>query len=148
MLTAAKPVLEAFAGIAGYPQKNHSTQGRTPGRTPAAFRSRSVRRVLAQVAARPFASHSDSELRNALINLQLPALHHGAERLDEDHQAAVFALADESISRRLGAWRIFDPSFDLKELEAYHTIAHRVMDSGQYIAFNPSSFILFMVLFR
>ncbi|MCH8898205.1 MAG: hypothetical protein IIC33_07925, partial [Chloroflexi bacterium] len=136
MLTAAKPVLEAFAGIAGYPQKNHSTHGRTPGRTPAAFRSRSVRRVLAQVAARPFASHSDSELRNALINLQLPALHHGAERLDEDHQAAVFALADESVSRRLGAWRLFDPSFDLQELEAYHTTSDRLMESRQYIAFN------------
>ena len=132
MVTVAKRVLEVFAGTAGYPQRNHSTHGRIP----TAFRSTSVRRVLAQVAARPFAFHSDADLRNALINLKPPALNHGAGHLDEDLQAAVFALVDESVSRRLGAWRLFDPSFDLRELEAYHAIADRLLESRQYIAFN------------
>ncbi len=50
-----------------------------------------------------------------------------------DLQAAVFALVDESISRRLGAWRFFDPSFDLKELKAYHDLADGVMESPSYL---------------
>jgi len=91
---------------------------------------------LAQVAARPFAFHSDADLRNALKDLKSSPLHHGPEDLTEDRQAAVFALVDESVSRRMGAWRFFDPSFDLRELGSYHTITNRLMESPQYIAFN------------
>ena len=130
MLTVAKPVLKVSAGIPGYPQRNHSAHGKTP----TAFRSASVRRVLARVAARPFATHSDADLRNALIDLKPPALHHDPEEPTVDHQAAVFALVDESVSRRMGAWRFFDPSFDLRELGSYPSIADRLMESPQYIA--------------
>ena len=49
-------------------------------------------------------------------------------------QATVFALVDESISRRLGAWRFFDASFDRRELEGFHRIADRIMESRQYLA--------------
>jgi len=101
MLTVAKPVLEVSAGTVGYTQRSHLNHGRTP----TAFRSASVRRVLAQVAARPFAFHSDADLRDTLKDLNSSPLLHGAEDLTEDHQAAVFALVDESVSRRMGAWR-------------------------------------------
>ena len=129
MLTVAKPVLEVFAGSPGYPQRTCSTNGRTP----TAFRSASVRRVLAQVGERPFASHSDADLRNALKDLKPPALHPGPADLTEDHQATVFALVDESVSRRMGAWRFFDPAFDPQGLGSYHAIADRLMESPQYI---------------
>ena len=129
MLAAAKPVQGFFAGTAGYPYRNSSTCGKTP----TAFRSESVRRILARVGARPFASQSDADMRNALTNLKDSALHYATE----DLQAAVFALVDESISRRLGAWRFFDPSFDRQDLEAYHGMADRVMESGPYLASSP-----------
>ena len=132
MLTVAKPVLEVFAGSPEFPHRNRSTNGRTP----TAFRSAPVRRVLAQVGERPFASHSDSDLRNALIDLRPTALHPGPADLTEDHQATVFALVDESVSRRMGAWRFFDPAFDPQELGSYHTLSNRLMESSQYIAFS------------
>ena len=132
MLTVAKPALEVSAGTVRYTQRNPSNHGRTP----TAFRSASVRRVLAQVAARPFAFHSDADLRDALKDLKSSPLHHGAEDLTEDRQAAVFALVDESVSRRMGAWRFFDPSLDLQELGSYHTITNQLMESPQYIAFS------------
>lgn len=112
MLTVAEPVLEVSAGTAGSSQTNRSTHGRTP----TVFRSASVRRVLARVGELPFASHSDADLRKELINLKSPSLRHGPEDLTEDHQAAVFALVDESVSRRMGAWRFFDPYLELQEL--------------------------------
>ena len=134
MLTVAEPVLEVSAGTAGSSQTNRSTHGRTP----TVFRSASVRRVLARVGELPFASHSDADLRKELINLKSPSLHHGPEDLTEDHQAAVFALVDESVSRRMGAWRFFDPYLELQELGSYHTIADQLMESPQYIAFSQS----------
>ena len=149
MHAVAKPILDSFAGtpghsygIPGYSKRNRSTSWRSPP----AFRSGPVSEVLDQVAARPFASHSDAGLRNTLINLKSPELHHGSqnpapkftgeltEDLSKDLQAAVFALVDESVSRRLGAWRLFDPSFDLQELEVYDQIADRLMESRQYAA--------------
>ena len=54
-----------------------------------------------------------SDLRNALTNLKPSALRNSTADLSEDDQAAVFALVDESVSRRLGAWRLSYPSFDL-----------------------------------
>ena len=132
MLTVAKSGLEVSTGTPGYPQRSHSTHGRIK----TAFRTASVRRVLARVDERPFASHSDSDLRNALIKLKPTALRHGPEDFTEDQKADVFALVDESVSRRMGSWRFFDPSFHLQELGSYHTLADRLMESPQYIAFS------------
>ena len=132
MQAVAKPVLEISAGIPWYRRRNPSTRERTP----TVFRSASVRRVLAKVAARPFASHSDADLRNALINLKPSVPRYSPENPYEDLQAAVFALVDESVNRRLGAWRLFEPSFDLKELESYHAIADLFMVSPQYSVSN------------
>ena len=132
MQAVAKLVQNISAGATGRPQRNHTIHGSTP----TAFRSASVSRVLAQVAARPFASHSDAGLRNALINLKPSALRHTPENHAEDLLAAAFALVDESVSRRLGAWRLFDPSFDLQELESYRTLADRAMESRPYFTFR------------
>ncbi len=61
---------------------------------------------------------ADSDLRAALARIKndIQVKPGGAP---ESRLAEVFALADESIRRRLGVWRIFDPSFDRQNLEVY-----------------------------
>ena len=62
---------------------------------------------------------SDLELRESLNRIKTQPQSSGTEaRLVE-----VFAVIDESIRRRLGAWRIFDPAFDRQNLEIYFQMA-------------------------
>ena len=90
------------------------------------------RNPLEEIRRQTVASSSDAELRNTLCGLANQARGGACE----DPLPAVFALVNEAISRRLGAWRFFDPLIDpLKEeqnLQAYHALADRISHSPEY----------------
>ncbi len=78
-----------------------------------------LRRVRRCHTARHLQDRSDLELRESLNRLKTqPQSAAPDARLVE-----VFAVIDESIRRRLGAWRIFDPAFDRQNLEIYFQMA-------------------------
>ena len=66
-------------------------------------------------SAMELANRSDRELRESLNRI-------GETRNPADPESGlveVFAITDESIRRRLGYWRIFDPAFDRQDLEKH-----------------------------
>lgn len=77
------------------------------------------------------ASYSDGELRDTI-----EALTHEVQGGDcEDALPTVFAVVNESISRRQGAWRFFDPTdpaMEKQSLQEYHESADRISDSLDY----------------
>ena len=80
---------------------------------------RQIRRLQSDLA---LDAYSDKELRESLTQIRddikgQPVANAGI------HLTRVFAIADESIRRRLGIWRIFDPDFDRQNLEACFRIA-------------------------
>ena len=83
--------------------------------------------VLRGIRCRDFGGFSDAELRNALVHLNDLASHHPSEAL----LSSTFALVNESIGRRLGAWRIFDPTFDCQVLDEFRRLASKVSESGK-----------------
>ena len=86
--------------------------------------------VLKDIRNRNYGGFSDADLRNALALLKTLANHYASEAL----LSSVFALVNESIARRLGAWRFFDPTFDCQDLDEYHRLASEVSESGRYQA--------------
>ena len=71
-----------------------------------------------------YSNRSDEQLRSALQNLR---------RLNGPSEACeAFAIVDEAVGRRLGAWRLFDPSFDLGPLQRCVDVAERIIDAGPY----------------
>ena len=93
------------------------------GRWAGAGRGLTERELLRRVRRCHTALHlqdrSDLELRESLNRIKTQTQSADPEaRLVE-----VFAISDESIRRRLGAWRIFDPSFDRQDLEIYFQMA-------------------------
>ena len=71
---------------------------------------------------------SDTDLRDALSGLR------GVEARDgtDDTLAIVFGLVNEAVSRRLGAWRLFDNDFKHGALARYRELAHRAVEAGPY----------------
>ena len=70
-------------------------------------------------STRELAKRSDQELRAALNHIR-------ETRNPADPESGLvetFAITDESIRRRLGYWRIFDPAFDRQDLEKHFPIA-------------------------
>ena len=81
--------------------------------------------LLKSIRAYDYSGCSDQELRASLAQLGLTA---GADS-PEDLVPPVFALVGESICRRFGAWRLFDPSFDCGGgLERYRRLAASIAD--------------------
>ena len=78
-----------------------------------------LRQVRDSHAALDLGNYSDSDLREAISHIRVQS------RLEdtENWLAEVFAITDETIRRRLGAWRFFDPSFDRQNLEVYFRVA-------------------------
>ena len=70
-------------------------------------------------SARGLANWSDGELRDGLKRIQ--ATLNPADL--ESGIVETFAITEESIRRRLGYWRIFDPGFDRQNLERYCQLA-------------------------
>ena len=66
---------------------------------------------------------SDTELREYLAQIRHDIKGQPSDADPDGRLVWVFAIADESIRRRLGVWRIFDPAFDRQGLEIYFQIA-------------------------
>ena len=74
------------------------------------------------------ASYSDFELRDTIAALAQEA--EGGGR--QDPLPIVFAVVNEAISRRHGAWRFFDPNLQSQSLRRFHSLADRVSKSIGY----------------
>lgn len=72
-------------------------------------------------SAMDLANRSDGELRDGLKRIQITP--NPAD--PESGIVETFAITEESIRRRLGYWRIFDPAFDRQNLERYCQLAQR-----------------------
>ncbi len=83
--------------------------------------------------------YSDAELRESLAQIRHDIKGQTATPDSDGLLARVFAITNESIRRRLGIWRIFDPAFDRQGLEIYFQIAR----SGSGLsALNPDERII------
>ena len=69
-------------------------------------RRSTVSELLTAVLRYDLSGYSDAKLRQVMDQVRLGGYQEGAE----DTLPQVFALVKESIQRRLGAWRFFDPS--------------------------------------
>ena len=69
-------------------------------------RQLSTATLLARIRGHDFASHSDGDLRQAMLRLQSQAGHAAADGL----LPVCFAIVVEAIDRRLGVWRLFGDS--------------------------------------
>ena len=102
------------------------TWGRTPLR-PRWSRTRDARRrrlrdIVRRVRRYDFSAHSDSGLRSTLQGLK----GHGGLAPE------VFAVVDEAVGRRLGAWRLFDAGLDKGALTRYEDLAGQIIDASPY----------------
>lgn len=88
------------------------------GRRPAPA-ARLLRQIRDCRAALQLETRSDSELRQ-ILNRRIPP---AAVADPERGLAESFAITDETIRRRLGCWRIFDPDFDRPEWDCYFRLA-------------------------
>ena len=95
--------------------------GRRWSRMPDA-RSRRLSVIVRRVRRYDFSAHSDRELRSTL------------QRLNGHHELApeVFAVVDEAVRRRLGAWRLFDAGFEKGALRRYEDLAGQIIDASPY----------------
>jgi len=86
------------------------------------------RTPLNEIRRQTVASYSDAELRNTLCVLA----HQDRGGGCEDTLPTVFAVVNEAISRRLGAWRFFDPALENQSLQIYHAQARRISHTFDY----------------
>ena len=54
--------------------------------------------------------------------------------LDEDTLAECFAVIDETIRRRIGAWQVFDPGFEHADIDRYRDLARNLTGIDKLIA--------------
>lgn len=78
--------------------------------------------TIARIRARPFAASSDGGLVHALGEARA--------RGSDDTPATTFAIVDEAIRRRLGAWRLFDTGFEHEAVVRYRRMAQQVAEAG------------------
>ena len=81
--------------------------------------------LLEAIRAIDYSGHSDAGLRAALASLGWKSK--GCD--PEIMLPRVFALVDETIQRRLGAWRLFDAANGCGQLERYRSLATRVVEA-------------------
>ena len=93
--------------------------GRWAGAGPGLTERELLRRVRRCHTDLRLQDRSDLELRESLNRIKTQP----QSATPEARLVEVFAVIDESIRRRLGAWRIFDPSFDRQNLEIYFQMA-------------------------
>lgn len=120
--------MNATAGL--FPETPDSLATAAPGRRRPALltavkgrfsprRSLTARQLLHAIRRAPSAMElprrSDRELRAALSHIQATV----NPSDPESGLVAAFAITDETIRRRLGYWRIFDPDFDRQDWEKY-----------------------------
>ena len=85
-------------------------------------RGRRLPVVVRRIRRYDFSTHSDGQLRSTL------------QRLKGRHELApeVFAVVDEAVRRRLGAWRLFDIGNDKGALRRYEDLAGQIIDTSPY----------------
>ena len=98
--------------------------------------NRSDRSRLNVIRSLDFTSYSDAELRDAITGPAAQADGAGGD----DTISKVFAIVNESIGRRQGAWRFFDAAIVDHRLAAIHEQADRLVQNDAYkIAINEWS---------
>ena len=90
--------------------------------------NRSDRSRLDAIRSLDFASYSDADLRDAITGPAAQA--NGPEC--EDTISQVFAIVNEAIGRRQGAWRFFDPAIVDHRLLSVHTHADDLFENDEY----------------
>ena len=83
---------------------------------------------LNQIRRHDFTCFSDAQLRETMTFL---ARKTGGDS-GEDALPEVFAIVNEAISRREGAWRFFDSTIKDQKLQAIHEMAFSVSQSIDY----------------
>lgn len=89
------------------------------------------RDLLQEIRRLEFTTSSDDELRDTIASLGREG--HGGQ--DKDTLPTVFAVVNESISRRQGAWRFFDPECPVMAnhiVQKYHGMAERISLTFEY----------------
>jgi preprotein translocase subunit SecA len=90
--------------------------------------SSTLRQLVLCIRELDLSTASDVQLRDALQRLiRLDGPPAGSDAMLE-----TFAIVDEAVGRRLGAWRLFDPSFDKGSLGRYVELADRIADAAPY----------------
>ena len=89
--------------------------------------ARSSKAFVSSVRGFDLADASDAELRERADRLK-----HGAP--DDDALIECFAVIDETIRRRIGAWQVFDPHFDHADIGRYRDPAHDLAATDATIA--------------
>lgn len=75
-----------------------------------------------------FSTHSDRDLKSSLHRLKIRA----DLATVRDTIPEVFAVVNEAIRRRLGAWGLFDPNLDKGALQRYQDLAGRIIEASPY----------------
>lgn len=86
--------------------------------------------TLRRIRGHDLSSHSDGDLRDALASIRSSIA--SGDRAPDHSLHETFALVSESISRRLGAWRLFDPARDEAALSPYREMAAHIVEAGPY----------------
>ena len=86
--------------------------------------SRRPRLAVRRIRGYDFSAYSDRALKSSLHRLKG---HSGP-----DNSLEAFALVNEAISRRLGAWRLFDPGSDKGALRRYDDLAFQIIEASPY----------------
>ena len=75
-----------------------------------------------------FTGTSDQALKSSIYDLA-----QNVEAISQEQTIAkTFAIVNEAISRRLGAWRLFDADFDKRGMGRYYDLACQIVASGPY----------------
>ena len=84
--------------------------------------------LLRRIQGHDYSNHSDGDLKSTLEGLGRRSRAGSPDEVVSE----VFGLVNETISRRLGAWRLFDPEFDKGALKRYQDVADQVLATGTY----------------
>ena len=93
-----------------------------------AFSDTKTSELLRRIQSHDYSNHSDRDLKSSLDDLG----RRSRAGSPDDIVTEAFALVNETISRRLGVWRLFDSDFDKGALTRYQDIADQVLESGPY----------------
>ena len=115
----------AWAGIGRFLKQGREVLSAL-ARAAAFSREASADTLLQSIRALDYSDCSDEELCASLERLRREA----GTRSQEGLLPPVFAIVDESIRRRFGPWRLFDPSVECGGLEPYRRLATEVAASA------------------
>ena len=86
--------------------------------------------LVRRIRSHDLSDYSDTDLRDAIAGIK-SSIAPGGQGPDQN-LSTVFAIVDESVSRRLGAWRLFDTSADHPSLAGFRRLADQIDEAGPY----------------